>query len=255
MLTTGDSVGRSNGAEEGGKLVRIKIGCWVAWIVLMHCANLQAQTIEDEGWWGAVFSQGDLGGQNATPSRWRWWFDGHARFQDDADGFNVSIVRPGIGYKLTDTATFWAGYGWIRNSPTSGADDFDENRIWQQITWSRSLHPTKLGFRSRLEQRFLETGDDTGWRFRQLLAARTPLAGSNGQLTFVVWDEVFVHLNDTDFGAETGFNQNRLFVGFGINANPATKSRVEIGYLNQFIDSSSGDDRMNHLLSVNLFLQ
>ena len=216
----------------------------------MHCAQLQAQTIEDEGWWGAVFSQGDL----SQDGRIRWWFDGHARFQDDADGFNVSIVRPGIGFKLTDTATFWAGYGWIRTRPIGDRDDFDENRLWQQITWSRSLNPTKLGFRSRLEPRFLETGDDTGWRFRQLVAARTPIAGAEG-LKFVVWDEVFIHLNDTDFGAQAGFNQNRLFVGLGYSPNPESKSRIEFGYLNQFIDSSAGDDRMNHLLSVNLFLQ
>jgi len=216
---------------------------------------LHAQTIEDEGWWGAVFSQGDIEFDPGQPTTWRWWFDGHARFQDDADGFNVSIVRPGIGYKLTDTATIWAGYGWIRESPISRAPDFDENRVWQQITWSADADPIRFGFRSRLEQRFLETGDDTGWRFRQLVAARAPFFGSD-QFTFVLWDEVFIHLNDTDFGARTGLNQNRAFVGFGWKCDPnSPKSRVEIGYLNQFIDSSTGDNRMNHLLSVNFFLQ
>lgn len=71
----------------------------------------------------------------------------------------------------------------------------------------------------------------------------------------MTWDEVFIHLNDTDFGTRAGFNQNRAFVGFGWKWNPETpKSRVEIGYLNQFIDSRTGSDRMNHLLAVNLFV-
>lgn len=231
-----------------------RMACCIS-VIAALAGPLHAQTIEDEGWWGAVFSQGDIEFDPGQPSNWRWWFDGHARFQDDADGFNVSIVRPGIGYKLTETATIWAGYGWIRTSPIGVADDFDENRIWQQITWSANADPVRLGFRSRLEQRFVETGDDTGWRFRQLVSARAPLAGSD-RLTFVVWDEIFLHLNSTDFGARTGFDQNRAFVGFGWRCDPdSPKSRVEIGYLNQYIDSTAGDNRMNHLLSVNLFLQ
>ena len=227
-------------------------------LLLVGCCLMtrsgQAQTVEDEGWWTAVFSQGDLVDSCGQATRWRWWFDGHARFLDDADGFNVSIVRPGIGYKLTDTTTIWAGYGWIRNSPINGAD-FDENRIWQQITWSQKVGDLSLGLRPRLEQRFVETGDDMGWRLRQFMSARAPISDSN-RLTSVFWNEAFFHLNDTDFGTRTGFNQNRAFVGFGWKWDPETpRSRVEIGYLNQFINGQAGADRMNHILAVNFFVQ
>ena len=215
--------------------------------------NLGAQTIDDEGIWTAVFTQGNLGCSQECPKRWKYWFDGHARFQDDAGGFLTSIVRPGIGYQLTDSATIWAGYGWIRNSPIGGGPDFDENRIWQQLTWSTKLSPFNVGLRPRIEQRIVETGDDLGWRFRQFASARAPL---NERLTFVVWDEVFIHLNDTDFGTRSGFNQNRIFVGLGWKWNSDTpKSRVEVGYLNQHINSTSGQNRTNHLLGVNFFLQ
>jgi len=221
----------------------------------LQSSAARAETIEDEGWWTAVFSQGDIEWRPDTASRWRWWFDGHARFQDDADGFNVSIVRPGIGYKLTDNTTLWAGYGWIHTSPIGGGPDFDENRIWQQVTWSDKAGDFRIGLRSRFEQRFLETGDDTGLRFRQFVSARAPISADQ-RLTMMAWDEVFIHLNDTDFGTRTGFNQNRAFFGFGWNRCPEqSRSRVEIGYLNQFIDSRTGADRMNHLLSVNFFLQ
>ena len=104
---------------------------------------------------------------------WKWWFDGHLRFFDDTDGFGQSIARPGIGYALSENATLWAGYAWIRTSPGS-ADDFDEHRAWQQLTWSEQLWATKFDLRSRLEERFVETGAETGWRFRQLAAVRRP---------------------------------------------------------------------------------
>lgn len=226
--------------------------------VLIHgtlSSAVRAQTIHDEGWWTAVFSQGDISCDSNLPSRWRWWFDGHARFQDDSDGFDVSIVRPGIGYKLTDSTTAWMGYGWIHTDPIGGGPTFEENRIWQQLTWSHQMGDFRIGLRPRFEQRFLTTGEDTGLRFRQFAAARAPISVDK-RLTMVLWDEVFIHLNDTDFGTRAGFNQNRVFFGFGWNRCPEqTKSRVEIGYLNQFIDRGSLPDRMNHLLAVNFFLQ
>ena len=84
---------------------------------------------------------------------------------------------------------------------------------------------------------------------------RRDVPGSD-RLTLVAWDEVFIHLNSTDFGARSGFNQNRVFVGFGFKWDPTTPtSRVEIGYLNQYINIGACPDRSNHILAVNFFLQ
>ena len=208
-----------------------------------------SQVVDDTGAWFALFSNGDI--ESDQSNRLRWWFDGHVRTFDDTNGFGQSIMRPGIGYRLSDSATVWAGYGWINTSP-AGPANFDEHRIWQQLTWSEDLDGTSLGFRSRLEQRLLETGSDTGWRFRQLVSARRPLAGSPN-LSFVAWDEIFVHLNDTDWGAQGGFDQNRLFLGLGFKQDPNSPVRVEVGYLNQFIDRLATHNLCNHLISVNLF--
>ena len=219
----------------------------VVFMCLVGGANTcLAQVTDDGGAWLALFSQGDVG-----ESRFRWWFDGHARFLDDTDGFNQSIVRPGFGYALTDHAAVWAGYGWIRTSPLVGPD-FDEDRVWQQLTWSRRHEALTLALRSRLEQRFIETGSDTGWRIRQLVRLQHGLPASQ-HFTLVAWDELFIHLNDTDWGAESGFNQNRVFVGLGWTPGPKAKWRTEIGYLNQFIRRKSAGDRYNHILSVNWF--
>jgi len=60
---------------------------------------------------------------------------------------------------------------WVGTSPV-GEDDYQEQRIWQQLTWSTQLRPVMFSSRTRLEQRFLETGGDTGWRFGSFLNCR-----------------------------------------------------------------------------------
>jgi hypothetical protein len=223
----------------------------VAVAMLLSVNTGHAQTVDDAGFWTALFARGNVEHDILHADRVQWWFDSHARFFDDTDGFGQSIVRPGLGYQVTDSTSLWLGYAWIRTSP-GGAPEFDENRIWQQLSWSRDFEPLAVGLRSRLEQRFLETGSETGWRFRQLISLRRPLECAP-KLTLVTWDEVFIHLNDTNWGANGGFDQNRVFVGLGLKADPASRWRVEVGYLNQFVDRIGQDDLCNHLLSINFY--
>lgn len=208
-------------------------------------AVVRSQTVHDVGQWTAFFTQGDFG---SDTSPIRYWFDGQVRLLEDTDGFNQSLVRPGLGWALSENLTAWAGYGWIHTEPVTG-DPFEEHRIWQQLTWSHKHEDWTLALRPRLEQRFLETGDDLGWRFRQLVRVQHDLPNLP-RLTLVAWDEIFFHLGDTDWGARSGFDQNRAFVGFGWKHHPEARLRTEIGYLNQTIHLPTGDDRINHILSV-----
>ncbi|NIO04570.1 MAG: DUF2490 domain-containing protein [Proteobacteria bacterium] len=68
------------------------------------------------------------------------------------------------------------------------------------------------------------------------------------------YDEVFLNLNSTDWGADSGFDQNRVFAGFGWHFGPSRHIRAAIGYLNQFVHKTSADDEINHILSINLLL-
>jgi len=233
------------------RLIAILFAIFLNQLLTFSQSTLHAQTVNDTGQWLALFANGDIDSEDSR-HRFKWWFDGHTRFFDDTGGFGQSIVRPGIGYALGDSAAVvWAGYGWIRSSPASNAD-FDEHRIWQQITWSENIDSTTLGLRSRLEQRFLETGSDTGWRARQLVSLRRPLERAP-RLSMVVWDELFIHLNDTNWGANAGFDQNRVFLGFGLKIDPRSAHRIEVGYLNQYVNRSTGTDLSNHLLSINFY--
>jgi hypothetical protein len=219
--------------------------------LLLGTVQASAQAIDDAGQWNAWLMQGNMEELGWESDKLKWWFDGHVRLLDDTDGFNQSIVRPGIGWQLNERSTVWAGYGWISSKALSGLE-FDEHRIWQQWTWSKGFKKWKLAHRSRFEQRFVETGDDVGLRYRQFFRATHNLP-SYERLTLVWWDELFYHLNDTDWGARSGFNQNRAFAGVGYKPSPNCSWRVEVGYLNQVIEVPAGSDRNNHILSVNFF--
>ena len=208
-------------------------------------------TDHDAGLWLMTLAQGSWKSASPKLENYLWWLDNHARFMDDSDGFDVSIIRPGLGYSLMDNLSGWVGYGWIHTDPAEGGS-FDEHRIWQQLIWSTMLEPVSLSSRTRLEQRFMEDESETGWRLRQFVKLTYPFS-FEPRLRLAVYDEAFFDLNDTDWGAESGFNQNRVFVGFGLKRDSQSRWRTEIGYLNQVINISSRADRSNHILSINFY--
>lgn len=179
--------------------------------------------------------------------RWSLYAEGQGRYGDEIGRLSQTLLRTGVGYKLTDNVTVLLGYGYI-STDRNNIDDVGENRIFQQVSWRPGeFAGVKVSTRTRLEQRFVNTGDDTGWRFRQSVKVVRPLTES-GSLDLVGLAEVFVALNDTDFGANAGIDQLRLFAGVGF---PLTKEiRVETGYLNQNINRPQRDNAMNHALSL-----
>ena len=219
-------------------------------IVIGTSSLVSAQTVDDTGLWLSVIGNGKFP-TLAQDARLLWWFDGHYRLRDDTDGFNQSIVRPGLGWKIAEAQTLWAGYAWIRTSPETG-NDFDEHRFWQQWTAAPSIGDWRFQHRSRFEQRWQETGDDVGLRWRQFARGQKILSHCP-QWSLVLWDEIFFHLNDTDWGAATGLDQNRVFVGLGYKRCPRAAGRIEVGYLNQLINRKGEADDMNHILAINYF--
>lgn len=104
----------------------------VAW---SSSSSLTAQTQDDGGLWAMWVGQGRLGEKDTLLGDWRWWLDAQLRWRDEGRTYDAGIVRPGIGYAITDRITAHLGYAYIESDP-AGRSSFHEDRVWQQLTWN-----------------------------------------------------------------------------------------------------------------------
>ncbi|MGZ8191528.1 MAG: DUF2490 domain-containing protein [Methylococcaceae bacterium] len=222
---------------------------------LLSATTVIAKTAEDFQTWGNITAIGSLDVINPDWKNYKYWLEGQGRFGNDTSQFSQGMVRTGLGYTLLDDdddhLSLWLGYAWVPTDEPFTKTAFDEHRIWQQLLWTNKLPYGTLTSRARLEQRFLDTGDDVGWRYRHLLKISIPMPFAPG-FSLVGSDEFFVNINDTDWGAADGFDQNRVFAGIGYDVNKNIKS--ELGYMNQYINKAYSPNLMDHILSVNLYL-
>jgi hypothetical protein len=209
--------------------------------VPLSAATASAQTIADGRAWFNITAQERAG----TASPWRWYAEVQWRYRDGFSDVDQLVVRPAVAYDLTNRSSLWAGYAYVGTYP-AGRGAVDENRAWQQYLWSA---PAPGGgivqSRTRLEQRSIEGNDRLSWRARTFARLQKPVA-SPANLAVVVWDEIFVHLNDTRQTAQ-GIDQNRFFGGVGLTVAP--RARLEAGYLNQAIRGGRAPvNRQNHVV-------
>ncbi|MEI7796479.1 MAG: DUF2490 domain-containing protein [Methylococcaceae bacterium] len=147
-----------------------------------------AKTVEDFQTWGNVTATGSLGVVNPELKNMKYWVEGQGRFGNDTSQFSQGMVRAGLGYAVMDKVSIWLGYAFVPTEEPFTKKPFDEHRIWQQLLWSDKFADITLTSRTRLEQRFIPTGSDVGWRFRQMFKASVPLAYD---FSFVVDEFVF----------------------------------------------------------------
>jgi hypothetical protein len=218
---------------------------------MITSTQAQAQTAEDFQTWGNITATGNLGIIQPELKNFNYWLEGQGRFGLNTSDLSQAMLRAGLGYQLNKQTSIWLGYAWVPTDAPFTKTAFDEHRIWQQLLWSDKFSFGALTSRSRMEQRFIPTGSQVGWRFRQMLKLSVPWSFAPA-FSFVASDEYFVNLNKTNYGADDGFDQNRVFAGIGYNFNQPIKT--EIGYMNQYIRRANNPDRMDHILSVNLYL-
>ena len=222
-----------------------------ALLTALVLVNAPSHATSDWHTWGAVVATGPLG---ARTGNLEFWLEGQGRFNDDSSRFNQGIVRSALGYRVSPRAVVWGGYAYIPNDPMNQAENIVEHRIWQQLTWSapEPVAGFSMSSRSRLEQRQIESANDVGWRARQLMKFTRPI-GTHPNLYWSLWDELFVNLNDTDWGADGGLDQNRLFGGVGIKLT--ANAKTEIGYMHQWVKRDRRADAHNHILSLTVLLR
>lgn len=206
------------------------------WVVLASLV-LPSVTHADNQLWTAAFVQVRPG-----PTGLTGWLDLHTRRRADS---TLGIVRPGIGWTFSPALAVHAGYAYVPTLTDAGPNR-REQRTWQQVILGHAVGATKLLARGRLEQRF-GAGDDVQHRLRVLARGQWQPKPDLG-LQLVVWDELFVGINDADWGPLAGYDQNRLFMGLGTDSK-VKGVRVEAGYQ---IVHLRGDGPLVHVLAVNM---
>jgi hypothetical protein len=167
--------------------------------------------------------------------------------------FNVAgdleqlLLRTGLGYNITEKSNILLGYGYILSENYIGDTDdkvsVNEHRIFQQFTTKQSIGKVGLSHRYRFEQRFVE--DDFKLRLRYFLGVNIPLQykkdGKN-PLYLSLYNEIFLNT------MSSVFDRNRVYGGLGYKFSKSL--RLELGYMNQFFETS-GRDQINLIAFVN----
>lgn len=201
-----------------------------------------ARETHDEQMWVNVTGMGSIG--NIA-----YFAEIQPRIGRGVSRLDQLLIRPAIGVKLSDTLSIYQGYARVRTPVDTGPDTV-EDRSFQQISWKLGK---RLSSRTRLEQRWLSTGSDMGWRLRQMLRFAQPLSDTKGSVAALGYIEGFAALNDTDWGARRGLDRVRSFIGAEVPVGGM--STLEIGYLNQTVNQASRSDTMDHVASISLFLR
>jgi uncharacterized protein DUF2490 len=184
--------------------------------------------------------------------KWRLQEEIVARFSDNRNGLYEIESNTLLGYRLNKVVTVWAGY---THDPQYSAGHFTtmERRAREQITFDNvaRLGPGKLSFRWRMEQRWRENADGTGWRLRPYVKYSVPL-GKGSKTSLTISNETFVNLSTTSFQQQSGLDKMRNLIA--INTPLTKRITAEIGYLNQHGFVRGGEDTSDHVASVSLNL-
>jgi hypothetical protein len=69
-----------------------------------------AETVDDFRIWGNVTARGNFGSIDPGLKQWRWWAEVQPRTRESGKEMDQLLIRPGVGYALTDRSTVWIGY-------------------------------------------------------------------------------------------------------------------------------------------------
>ena len=172
------------------------------------------------------------------------------RFGNDVSTLTQLVLRPAVGYKLTDQLSLWQGYAWYGNYQPRFTE---ENYVWQQLLYAHKYPFVKVLIRPRLEERFIEHTDGASVRSRTMLRGDFPLPDAP-EWAIVVFDEFFVNVNSVRNGPDSGFDQNRFFLG--MNREFTKYFNMDLGYQMQAQNKSQPGliNQINHIILLQFFI-
>ncbi len=190
---------------------------------------------------------------------WAVHFDAQARIRDGFSNKGQFLVRPGIQYVQNKKINYTLGYAYIPTYNDATGRWFPEHRIFEQFIYRDPQKHFEMNHRIRLEQRWIGQKDQHGdiftWkygnRFRYFNRTYLPLGPKprKGSYYLALQNEIFLNLWGNAINPKV-FDQNRFLVAPGYQ--PLPNLRMEVGYLNQFVQAASGDKTMNHILHLSV---
>lgn len=184
-------------------------------------------------------------GNKKINSKWNLHNEVQYRNYNAIGDLEQLLLRVGLGYNLTEKTNLLFGYGFILSENYIGDTDekfqVNEHRIYQQLITKQYFKKLSIQHRYRFEQRFVE--DDFKLRFRYFLGINVPLSKKEtNKLYLSAYNEIFLNTESPIF------DRNRLYGGFGYKISDSV--RMELGYMNQFFETSSRD-QLNIMTFVN----
>ena len=218
-------------------------------VILLNYQYTLGQSVEYNGW--LFWSH-----QQKLSERWQFSADVQVRSADKLDYINTLLIRPGIGYKLTDNQTLTFGYTYFGTWETEHDSKIyePENRIFEQYQVENEIQRTELTNRFRYEQRFIsqQNGNVFAQRFRYYINAQIPLFVNplfTKGLYLAVQNELFLNVQGKDKINNHFFDQNRIYAGPGYRLNE--KTDLEAGYMYRYqIDKET--NLQNNILQISL---
>jgi hypothetical protein len=209
----------------------------IALMVLLAVPTPALAAVEDGQLWTTVSATVKLA------DRWRFSQELVGRFSDNRNGLYEIESNSLIGFKVGKTVTLWSGY---THDPQYSRGHFTvmEQRAREQVTFDNvgMIGRGKLSARMRLEQRWRDGIDGTGWRARPYVKYAIPL---HGKTSLNLSNETFVNLNKTPFQRKSGIDRMRNLVSL---STPLSKTiSGEAGYMNQYGFVRGDRDTMDHI--------
>jgi hypothetical protein len=203
-------------------------------------------------------------GQYKASPHWGYHMEAQFRMDNQLEQNLQNLFRIGAVYHFSEAKNITAGYALVNTYNATADDFFKENRLWEQYQVTKKWSKDVLINRFRLEQRWVEQWSISEFdqvtsntvyqnRFRVLnrfLWHLIQLKSEKESLYLVLQNELFVTIGQNSVNSKV-IDQNRFLVVFGLNYNNTI--RLELGYLNHYITSTSSNDLMNHTISISLF--
>jgi len=213
-------------------------------IILLSITSTVAQTTAEDklGSWYILATNNKVSDNLSIQAQTQF------RFYEVASELEQFKIRAGATYKFTKALSVSAGYAYFRTDPSYTSNqplEFNEHRLYEDISLSNSFGKLGIKHRYRIEHRFFdfEDGNDTRHWMRYMLKLSYPVTE---QISVDLYDEIFINLQTPLFG------QNWLGGGVSYKLNDLLKLRA--GYQRISLEGA-GFDRLQLGIYINTDLR